>query len=417
MENRRRKEAACRYGVVVAGVLSVVGCASIPGWTPMEDVTPRRIARKEAVAADFERKYASIAILEAERLYRAGRYDQAEEKLAVALRQSPDDSRVLALARKLADLSESEMHRGEASLSGGLVDQPDAKDMTLDEPLPGEVVITSYEEAQPTAGKEAVRTDAAHSSKAARPHDTSRSIDSSDSQLRIGTLRELPENVRLADRERLVALVKGERAASFEVRGAEGDDRLSSETGLAKHDDESDSYLEQRNVIEPTVEGERQTVKLPDAEMESWRLTREDRELLAAACEALQAGERQEGVLLLCELAARSSNPVETACRAALTAMEIGCPEAAVQVLSSDTVPQNHSLRFYQTRALALWRAGRLAQAKRDLDVAISLDKHNPLSYFLLGCVQAELGQQREAEANYRLAASLEPRFARYRLP
>ncbi len=416
MENTWYKEVSFRYGALVAGVLAVAGCASVPGWKPMEDVTPQRIARKEAVEADFERKYASIAILEAERLYRAGRYDQAEEKLAVALRRSPDDPRVLALARKLAEVPE-----GGPSLSDDVTCGPEVDDTTLDEPLPGEVVITSYEASQPSEvaepkrANEAVRGDVLPGS-APVDENSFRAEVGAEIDNGVGTLDaagKLPENVRFADPRRLETLVRGRLPLGDSAPAAK--DEAAKELGTAKKD-EGTNAQDTREYSDEAVEVGRQVLE-SQADAKTWRLSAEDRELLAAACEALQAGERQEGVLLLRELAARSADPVEAACRGALTAMEMGCPEAAVDLLSSESLPQNRSIRFYQTRALALWRVGRAAQAKRDLDTAISLDKRNPLSYLLLGCVQAELGQQREAEANFRLAVSLEPRYARYRLP
>jgi Tfp pilus assembly protein PilF len=64
---------------------------------------------------------------------------------------------------------------------------------------------------------------------------------------------------------------------------------------------------------------------------------------------------------------------------------------------------------------VAYYRGGDVASSQRAFEEALRLDSSSGLSYFLMGCALAKLGQVDAAENHFRQARSIDPRYASWR--
>lgn len=312
----------CQLSLAVLGAVAVLvclGCAQDSRRPGISSISQRRAERRAAVSAEFQKRYAEAALLEAQQSFRAGDYEQAEARVAAVLRRDADHPGALDLAARLSQVGSGTDHHG--------WDAPHAEAAgdAEDDRLPGEVTITSFaaktdEKVQPASGQTNVED----------------------------------------------ALQTG---ADLEATGAR----------------------------------DRST---------RWNLPPSAHESLEAGLEALHAGALEEARLLFREVVSASPRPHDTARKIAVLAIEANHPNVAVELLEGKDPPRNQSNRFYQTRAVALYRLGRYADARVDLRRALSLDNTDPLSYFLLGCTVAKLGQSAQAEEHFATAATLDPRYA-----
>jgi predicted Zn-dependent protease len=86
--------------------------------------------------------------------------------------------------------------------------------------------------------------------------------------------------------------------------------------------------------------------------------------------------------------------------------------EQARKLLEAAKPHHPTSARLYQSLGLACYRLGDYQASYDALQTALSLDKSQGLSYFLMGCTLSKLGEQQAAEAQFARAAALDPRFA-----
>lgn len=66
----------------------------------------------------------------------------------------------------------------------------------------------------------------------------------------------------------------------------------------------------------------------------------------------------------------------------------------------------------YRVLAVAYYRLGDYRSSQVALQKALSLDNASALSYLLMGCTLAKLGQFESAEAHFRQARAINPRYA-----
>jgi tetratricopeptide (TPR) repeat protein len=111
---------------------------------------------------------------------------------------------------------------------------------------------------------------------------------------------------------------------------------------------------------------------------------------------------------------ARESAPDDAAVplSAAILAIKRDELELAVEIAETGIKSFPDSAGLYRTLGAARYRLGEYKSAKASFERAISLDKSHPLSYFLLGSTLKKLDQSEAAEAYFRQAERLDPRYS-----
>ncbi|MBN2023926.1 MAG: tetratricopeptide repeat protein [Pirellulales bacterium] len=134
--------------------------------------------------------------------------------------------------------------------------------------------------------------------------------------------------------------------------------------------------------------------------------------LLGRAETALAQGQTEQAVAWCRKAAAFEPRNPYIPTTAAVTALRMDRPDVAIQVAreSIDRFPRCCPL--YRVLATAHYRQGEFQRAQLVLQQALSLDKSDPLAYFLMGCTLAKLGQPEAAAAHFRQAESLRPALA-----
>ncbi len=107
---------------------------------------------------------------------------------------------------------------------------------------------------------------------------------------------------------------------------------------------------------------------------------------------------------------AASGNP-QTAISAAAAAMRAGRPELAVKLLVPAAQRFPESAAVHRALGAAFYMTGDYQSSQVAIQKALSLDKSSALSYLLMGRALAALGQHEAAEANFRQARELDPRY------
>jgi tetratricopeptide (TPR) repeat protein len=95
----------------------------------------------------------------------------------------------------------------------------------------------------------------------------------------------------------------------------------------------------------------------------------------------------------------------------AVAALEQGQPAQAAEIARSALREHADSAALCRILGVAEYRRGRYAAAQSAFQQALSLDNTNGLSYFLMGCTLARLGQQAAADRHLAKARVLDPRF------
>lgn len=86
-------------------------------------------------------------------------------------------------------------------------------------------------------------------------------------------------------------------------------------------------------------------------------------------------------------------------------------PEQAVGLLQAAAERHPRSAALHRLRGTAHYRLGDYKQAQVAFGQALSLDKSSALSYFLMGCTLAKLGQGASAAAHFHQAELLDPHY------
>jgi tetratricopeptide (TPR) repeat protein len=110
-------------------------------------------------------------------------------------------------------------------------------------------------------------------------------------------------------------------------------------------------------------------------------------------------------------IAASPENP-NVPIAAATAALRRNQPQVAIEVLTPATKRFPRSAAIQRTLGITYYRLGDYKSSQHALQQALSLDKSNALAYFLMGCTLAKLGQFEAADAHWRQAQSLDPRYA-----
>jgi len=110
-------------------------------------------------------------------------------------------------------------------------------------------------------------------------------------------------------------------------------------------------------------------------------------------------------------LARESSTGPDEAILRAVAALEQDDPARAVEISRTALREQSDSAALYRILGVAEYRQDNYAASQSALQQALSLDNSSGLSYFLMGCTLAKLGQQAAAERHFARARALDPRF------
>lgn len=97
---------------------------------------------------------------------------------------------------------------------------------------------------------------------------------------------------------------------------------------------------------------------------------------------------------------------------AAVSALQTNQPELAVELLDEAHERFADSAQILRILGTAHYRLGDFESSQVALQQALSLDKSSGLTYFLLGCTLAKLGQSDLAEEHFRQARTLDPKYA-----
>ncbi len=97
---------------------------------------------------------------------------------------------------------------------------------------------------------------------------------------------------------------------------------------------------------------------------------------------------------------------------AAASALRANQPEIAIELLSAAAKKSPKSVAVHRMLGATYYRMGDYRSSQLSLQQALSLDKSNALSYLLMGCTLAKLGQREAAETHFRQARALNPRYS-----
>ena len=127
---------------------------------------------------------------------------------------------------------------------------------------------------------------------------------------------------------------------------------------------------------------------------------------------ALVANQRESAHALVRKARRDAPHDESVPLSAAILAIKRDELELAVEFAQDGITSFPESAGLHRTLGAAQYRLGDFKSAKQCLQQAVALDKSHPLSYFLLGSTLTKLGQSEAAEAYFRQAQRLDPRYA-----
>lgn len=127
---------------------------------------------------------------------------------------------------------------------------------------------------------------------------------------------------------------------------------------------------------------------------------------------ALAAGQTEAARFEIRQAQQADATDAKIPLSAAILALKHDELELAVEIAQTGIKRFPESAGLYRTLGAAQYRLGEFKSAKDSFERAISLDKSHPLSYFLLGSTLKKLDQSEAAEAYFRQAERLDPRYS-----
>ena len=135
------------------------------------------------------------------------------------------------------------------------------------------------------------------------------------------------------------------------------------------------------------------------------------KELVRKGQTALAEGDTETALNRFHEAAATRPDNPQIPISAAVAALRANQPDIALELLGPAAKRFPNSAALHRTLGAAQYRRGDYKSSQVALQQALSLDKSSALSYLLMGCTLAKLGQREAAEANFRQARSLDSRY------
>jgi tetratricopeptide (TPR) repeat protein len=135
-------------------------------------------------------------------------------------------------------------------------------------------------------------------------------------------------------------------------------------------------------------------------------------ELIAEGGRALSAGSDHRALACFREAIAKAPETPRIPIAAALSALERNRADLAAGLLEPAAKAFPDVPAVHRTLGITYYRLGNYPSSQKALQQALQLDKSSALSYFLMACTLAKLGRAEAAEAHFRQAHSLDPRYA-----
>jgi tetratricopeptide (TPR) repeat protein len=138
-------------------------------------------------------------------------------------------------------------------------------------------------------------------------------------------------------------------------------------------------------------------------------------EIFHSGCEALSQEDPRLALAYFQRAIAEKPDDPQIPISAAVTALRHNRPEMAVDILEGASRQFPRSAAIQRILGVSYYRRGDYPSSQVALQQALSLDKSSALSYFLMGCTLAKLGQNEAAEQHFRQARLLDPKYATVR--
>jgi tetratricopeptide (TPR) repeat protein len=135
-------------------------------------------------------------------------------------------------------------------------------------------------------------------------------------------------------------------------------------------------------------------------------------ELLKRGEEALKDGSPQAASNFFRQAVAGDPADLQIPIAAATCALKHNEARMAADILTPAALRFSASAAVFRCLAVAHLRMNEYSAARADAERAIALDKTSALAYYTLGCTLTQLGQAEAAEANFRQAAAIDPRYS-----
>ena len=158
------------------------------------------------------------------------------------------------------------------------------------------------------------------------------------------------------------------------------------------------------------VNADRATSSQENDDAESDRADR-IRALLESADQAIGRGDVKSALAEVRRAGQYNPDDPQIPISAAAVLLRHNQPEGAVRLLAESAQRFPNCPAIHRMLGTAHYRLGDYQRAQVAFQQALSLDKSSALSYFLMGCTLAKLGQKGAAEAHLRQAAMLDPRY------
>jgi len=134
--------------------------------------------------------------------------------------------------------------------------------------------------------------------------------------------------------------------------------------------------------------------------------------LIADGCGALAAGDAEAARSHFQKAVALEPDNPQIPLSAAVAALRHDHPVLAIELLEPICDGTSGSASRWRVLGAAHYRQGDFQASQTALEQALSLDKGNALSYFLMGLTLSKLGEPEAAERHFRQAERLDPRYA-----
>jgi tetratricopeptide (TPR) repeat protein len=134
-------------------------------------------------------------------------------------------------------------------------------------------------------------------------------------------------------------------------------------------------------------------------------------DLLAQGGQALTEGNTPAALACFQRAMADRPDDPQIPISAAVAALRYNHPDVAIELLEPATRRFSDSASLQRILGTAYYRRGDYRSSQVALQQALSLDKSNALSYFLMGCTQVKLGETEAAERCFRQAQLLDPKY------
>ena len=131
--------------------------------------------------------------------------------------------------------------------------------------------------------------------------------------------------------------------------------------------------------------------------------------LLHKAAAALETQELDQAQQALEKAMQLEPDNADIPLQAALAAVQCGQPELALRLVNPAVTRHPRSLALRRLQGLILYRQGEYASARAALETAISIERGDALSYFILGHTLERLDQPEAAAEQFARAAQLDP--------